>query len=542
MIRFAELLGRFSRCSTGIVVVAAALGAAEINLTEEGRRWWAHVEMMAKDELKGRDIGSEGYEIAAKYVASEFEKVGLRPGGTASSYMQKVRFLSRRIDESKSNLTLVRDGKEEKLTLGEHANIGIRNAPAPKVEAEMVFVGYGTKIPEHNYDDLKGVDLKGKIAVFITGQPAGIPGTLVSHYQSAGERGKALIEAGAIGTATIGNPRTSDIPWSRSTLARLMPSMSIDEKSPAKDSLKLTLTINAAHAAKFFAGSGHTIEEIFQLANERKPLPSFPLTGKLIARAAYVQSKVGSENVIGIREGSDPALKNEFIVVTAHLDHLGVNDKLTGDKIYNGAMDNASGVASLIEAARHLKEGNIDLKRSVAFIALTGEEKGLLGSTWYARHPVFGKEKKAKVVGNLNMDMYLPLFPLKALVILGVDESTLGDLARKGAEEAGIEVWADPAPERNSFVRSDQYSFIRNGTPALAFKFGYKKGTPEEKMIQTWLRERYHAPGDDLEQPLDKNAAARYNRVLASMIRSAANSNEVPKWKDASFFKRFAKN
>ena len=128
------------------------------------------------------------------------------------------------------------------------------------------------------------------------------------------------------------------------------------------------------------------------------------------------------------------------------------------------------------------------------------------------------------------------------LVILGVDESTLGDLARRGAEAAGVEVWADPAPERNSFVRSDQYSFIRNGTPALAFKFGYKKGTPEEKTIQTWLRERYHAPSDDLAQPVDKEAAARYNRVLSSMITSAANADEAPKWKDASFFKRFAKN
>jgi Zn-dependent M28 family amino/carboxypeptidase len=536
-----EFAGVWRRC-TGIVLIAIALGAAEVNLTEEGRRWWAHVEMMAKDELKGRDIGSEGYEIAAKYVASEFEKAGLRPGGNASSYMQKVRFITRRIDESKSSLTIVRDGKEEQLILGEHANIGIRNAPAPKLEAEMVFVGYGTKIPEHNYDDLKGLDLKGRIAVFISGQPAGIPAALVSHYQSADERAKALVAAGAIGMATIGNPRTTDVPWSRSTLARLMPSMSIDQKRAAKEGLKLSLTINAAHASKFFAGSGHTIEEIFQLANDRKPLTGFPLSGKLVARAGYVQSKVGSANVIGIREGSDPALKQEFIVVTAHLDHLGVNEKLTGDKIYNGAMDNASGVASLIEAARHLKEDKIELKRSVAFIALTGEEKGLLGSTWYAQHPVFGKEKRAKVVGNLNMDMYLPLFPLKGLVILGVDESTLGDLARKGAEEAGIEVWADPAPERNSFVRSDQYSFIRNGTPALAFKFGYKKGTAEEKTIQTWLRERYHAPGDDLDQPLDKEAAAKYNRVLASMIRSAANANEVPRWKDASFFKRFAKN
>jgi len=499
------------------------------------------VEMMAKDELQGRDIGSEGYKVAARYVASEFEKVGLMPGSTATSYMQRVRFVKRQIDESKSSLSIVRGGNEDKLILGEHANIGIRNASISRLEAGMVFVGYGTQVPEHQFDDLKDIDLKGKIAVYISGQPPNIPAALVSHYQSASERTKALLERGAIGTAVINNPRTSDIPWARATLARLMPGMSIDEKT-AVDKLKLSITINAAHAEKFFAGSGHTIDGIFELANQRKPLPHFALTGTLQARTVFTQSKVESENVIGIRPGSDPVLRNEFIVVTAHLDHLGVNNKLPGDKIYNGAMDNASGVASLIEAARHLKESGQDLKRSIAFIALTGEEKGLLGSTWYAQHPVFGKDKSAKVVGNLNMDMYLPLFPLKGLVILGVDESTLGDLARKGAENAGIEVWADPTPERNSFVRSDQYSFIRNGTPALAFKFGYKKGSPEEKLIQSWLRERYHAPSDDLAQPLDKEAAAQYNRVLTSMIRSAADASETPKWKDASIFKRFVKN
>lgn len=528
------------------LLLTFALGAAEkageINLAEEARRWWAHVEMMAKDEMQGRDIGTAGYEESARYVASEFDKVGLIPGGSATNYMQNVRFVKRQIDESRSSLALELDGKTEALTLGEHAYIGIRSTPAPKVEASMVFVGYGTRIPEANYDDLKDVDLKGKIAVFITGQPAGIAAPLVSHYQSAGERARALIAAGAIGTATIGNPRTSDIPWARSSAARLLPSMAIDEKGSDSEKLKITLTINPAHASKFFAGSGHTIEEIFALANERKPLPHFALKPRVLARAAYNEAKVTSANVIGIRPGSDPKLSNEFIVVTAHLDHLGVNNRLEGDKIYNGAMDNASGVASLIEAARHLKESNAQLKRSVAFIALTGEEKGLLGSTFYATHPVFGKQKRARVVGNLNMDMYLPLFPLKGLVILGVDESTLGDLARKGAEAAGVEVWPDPAPERNSFVRSDQYSFIRNGTPALAFKFGYKKATPEEKTIQTWLRERYHAPSDDLAQPVDKEAAARYNRVLSSMITSAANADEAPKWKDASFFKRFAKN
>lgn len=524
------------------LLLALSLGASEIRLSEEGRRWWAHVEMMAKDELKGRDIGSEGYETAAKYVAAEYEKVGLIPGASSSSYMQKVRFVQRRIDESKSALALVSGATRTDLTLGTHANINIRTTPTPKLKAQMVFVGYGTQIPEANYDDLRGLDLKGKIAIYISGQPSGIAAPLVSHYQSAGERTKALIDAGAVGTAVINNPRTSDIPWQRVAQARLTPSMSIDEKVGGKDDLKLAVTINPAHANIFLTGSGHTIEEIFELANQKKPLPHFPLTQTMEARTAFTQSKVESMNVIGIRPGADPVLKNEFIIVTAHLDHLGINEKLTGDKIFNGAMDNASGVASLIEAAKHLNDSKAKLKRSVAFIALTAEEKGLLGSSWYARNPTFGKERKARVVGNLNMDMYLPLFPLKGLVILGVDESTLGDLARKGAEQASIEVWPDPAPERNSFIRSDQYSFIRNGTPALAFKFGYKKGTPEEKTIQTWLRERYHAVSDDLDQPLDKEAAAQYNRVLASMIRSAADAADAPKWKDRSFFKRFAKN
>lgn len=528
------------------VAIAVALGAAErsgdVNLAEEGKRWWAHIEKLASDELKGRNVGSEGYMTAARYVAGEFEKAGLLPGGSASSPMQTVRFIERKIDESKCSITVTREGKQEKIGLGEDANIGMRTAPAAKVEAELVFVGYGLKIPEYNYDDLKDVNLKGKIAVYISGQPAGIPGALVSHYQSASERSSALLAAGAVGTAAIPDPKVSDIPWARATLARLMPTMSIDEKSSPKAGLKVALTVNAEHADKFFAGSGHTIEEIFVLSREKKPLPHFPLKGRVLVKAAYTQSKVESVNVIGILPGTDPVLKNEFIVVSAHLDHLGVNDKLKGDQIYNGAMDNASGVASLIEAARHIKDAKLPLKRSIAFVALTGEEKGLLGSTWYAQHPIFGKEKNAKVVGDLNMDMFLPLFPLKSLIILGVDESTLGDLARKGAESAGIEVWPDPAPERNSFIRSDQYSFIRNGTPALAFKFGYKKGTPEEKLVLTWLKERYHSPTDDLEQPVEKESAAKYNRVLTSIISSAANATEAPRWKDASFFKRFAKN
>jgi Zn-dependent M28 family amino/carboxypeptidase len=524
---------------TLLLTLAAALAFADENLTAEAARWWSHIAKLADDRMRGRDVGTPEYLEAAKYVSGEFEKQGLTPGA-GNGYLQKVPMASQRIDEAASALALVSEAGEKPLTLGEHANIGVRGATGTKLEAEMVFVGYGTQIAEHHYDDLAGMNLKGKIAVYISGQPTGIPGPLVSHYQSASERSKALLAAGAIGTATIANPKTSDIPWKRSTLARLLPSMSVVSKGK-EPALRASIAINPAHANLFFEGSGHTIEEIFELANAKKPLPRFALKPKVRLQSALQEAKVEGLNVVGVRVGSDPALKNEVIVVTAHLDHLGVNERHLGDPIYNGAMDNASGVASLIEVARRLKESGAALKRTVAFVAVTGEEKGLLGSGWYAENPAFGSLKGARIVADLNMDMYLPLFPLKALILLGVDESTLGDTAKKAAQAQGIEVWPDPAPERNSFIRSDQYSFIRRGHPALAFKFGYQKDTPEEKKVQGWLRERYHDPSDDLEQPVEKEAAAQYNRVFAAIVADVANGSEAPRWKDESFFKRFEK-
>jgi hypothetical protein len=531
------------RILCGLALAGAILAADRwegVDFAQEAKRWWSHIEFLAADGLEGRDVGSAGFAKAASYVSAEFEKAGLAPGGDASGYFQKVPFVSRRIDEEKCSVTLKVEGETKSLRLGEDVNIGVRVPPAAKVNAELVFAGYATRVPEMNYDDFKGLDVKGKIVVFLSGQPAGVQGPLVSHYQS--ERNRILSELGAAGSAVINNPDTSDIPWARATLARLQPALTLKEKKSDDSKLRVGLTLNPARAEVLFTGSGHSLAEILALAKQKQALPTFAMPAKLEVRGAYTEGPVESMNVVGIKWGSDPTLKNEFIVVSAHLDHVGINKLSIEDKIYNGAMDNASGVASLIETAKYLRENKIATKRSVAFIALTAEEKGLLGSKWYAAHPVFGREKKARVVADLNMDMYLPLFPLKALVILGVDESTLGDLAKAGAEKAGIEVWPDPAPERNSFIRSDQYSFIRGGIPALAFKFGYKKGSDEEKIVQRWLRERYHSPVDDLEQPVEKEAAAKYNRVLASMVESAANASETPRWKDQSFFKRFAKN
>jgi hypothetical protein len=285
------------------------------------------------------------------------------------------------------------------------------------------------------------------------------------------------------------------------------------------------------------AGSGHTIEELDRLVADKKPLPRFPLTGTLHAQAALKRTPIDSENVIGIVEGSDPRLKNEYVVMSAHLDHLGIGRPVNGDSIYNGAMDDASGVASVIEIARLLKASAIKTKRSVLFMAQTAEEKGELGSKYLAGHPTVPFDT---LVADINLDMFLPLYPLKVIEVQGLAESSLGDTVRAAAKVQGVDVQTDREPEQNRFIRSDQYSFIKRGIPSLAFKFGYEFGSPEEKIRRAWVRDVYHKPNDDVKQPVDTEAAATFDRVIMGLLERVANDSARPTWNDTSFFKRFA--
>ena len=519
---------------------AAAAGVllfAATDYNAAGNRWWSHIQTLANDDMKGRNTGSPEHLKAAHYVASEFERSGLKPAGT-NGYLQPMKFDVKQIVEEQSSLALVRNGKREKVILGDDATLSMRGDIQESTEAEAVFVGYGLQVPEKKYDDLAGLDLKGKIAVFMTGGPGSIPGPLKAHYQSAGERQKYMRAAGVVGIATIQNPKSMDIPWARARLARFMPAMSLTE--PALDDgqgLRLSITINAEHADKFFAGTGHTIAEILADMDADKPLPHFPLGASISAHVGMKKWQVESQNVAGMLPGSDAKLKNEYVVMSAHLDHVGVGEPINGDSIYNGAMDDASGVASILEIARMLKESHIKLKRSVVFVTVTGEEKGLLGSKYFNAHPtVNGKD----IVADINLDMFLPLHPLHYIEVQGLAESTLGDEIRAVAEAAGVQVQADKEPQRNLFIRSDQYNFIRRGIPALAFKFGYIPGSAEEKLHKDWLKNRYHAPSDDLNQPVDKAAAAQFNEIILHLIERVANENARPQWKPDSFFRRFA--
>lgn len=505
----------------------------------DGQTWWQHVNILADDSMEGRETGSEGLRKAEAYAVEQLKKAGVQPAGTQGFY-QPVKFSWRQIDEKNSSLELVpKSGADEPLSFANDAFFSTRVDLAPEqINAPLVFVGYGLKVPEKTYDDLAGLDLKGKVAVLISGSPGEIPAALASHHQSAGERWKPFKQAGAIGIITILNPASMDIPWSRIALNRAHPSMDLAyPEFNETTGQKVAVAFNPASAEKLFAGSGHSFAEIAALAKDRKPLWRFPLAVSLKSRASMQKKEVESSNIIGKLPGNDPKLKDEYVVLSAHIDHIGIGEPINGDRIYNGAMDDGSGSALVLDMASSLKNHPEKLRRSVLFVLVTAEEKGLLGSKYFVAHPTVPAKS---VVADINVDMFLPIVPLKVLRVLGLTDSDLGDRVREIADSHGVRVQPDPEPLRNLFIRSDQYNFIKHGIPSIIMDVSFAPGSPEQKIFKDWLTHRYHAPSDDVNQPVDLQAAALYEQIVRQLLISVANSDSRPQWKPGSFFRRYA--
>jgi Peptidase family M28 len=512
----------------------------------DGATWWSHVKVLADDNMEGRETGSAGLRRAEAYIVEQLTRDGLEPAGSQGFY-QPVELVERRIDEKVSAAALVRDGKSEPLVLGEDAFFNLRSDLADgEITAPLVFVGYGLQVPEKGLDEFAGLDLHGKIAVYLAGSPADIPTALAAHYQSSAERWKALRAAGAIGAINIPNPASMDIPWSRMSLNRTHPAMEL-AAADLKETvgLRMSLTFNPARAEKLFAGGPIPFAGIAALGRDRKPLPHFPMPATLVAHAGVQLAKIEAANVVARLPGTDPALRDEVVVLSAHVDHLGIGEPIAGDRIYNGAMDDGSGSALLLDLASHLAEERRAakgqpaeaLRRSLLFVFVIGEEKGLLGSHYFAAHPTVPPRS---MVADVNVDMFLPIVPLKVLKVQGIAESDLGERAATIARSLGVKAIADPEPLRNGFIRSDQYSFIRRGIPAVKMDVGFEPGAPEQKIFKDWLTARYHAPSDDLNQPVDLGAAALYEEITRQLLLAVANADARPQWKPDSFFRRYA--
>lgn len=504
---------------------------ASTAVAQNADRWWRDVQILAHDSMRGRQSGSHEHREAAEYVAREFKAAGLAPGA-ATGFLQAVYLTRRTLAESRSSIALMHNGNAEAVTFGEDAAISIRTT-YPRVdtsEAQLVFAGYGLHLPEIGHDDFAGLDLRDKVVVVIARPPRGIAGQVIAHARS--QAWQVLRRMGAAGMITIGAP-AADTTFFRLQRNRIVPQFALEQQRAGRDFI--TVAWNPARAERLFAGASQSFSLIRELADSGAALPKFEMPVRIRYRAAVVEAPVVSDNVIGILRGSDPKLKDEYVVLTAHLDHIGVGRPVNGDSIYNGAMDNASGSALLMETARRIREQKIRLRRSVIFLAITAEEHGLLGSRYFALNPTVPTNK---LVANLNTDMFMAFVPLTMVMVNGLEESNLAADARRAGKKVGVKVVTDPEPEENRFVRSDQYSFILNGIPALSLKVGFARNSPEHQRVLEFRRTRYHLPADDVNQPVNFRTAEGFTRFYLALVQEVANRPARPVWNPDSYFRR----
>ena len=523
---------------TTALAVCAASQAGAATQAERAALWWKDIAAMADPATAGRMTGSPGYARAADVVAGRMKAIGLTPAGDNGGYKQTVRFGEQVVNQTASTAALIGpDGAAEALEPLEQIRVAAGGAPRPtQVDAPLVFVGYGLHLPERGYDDFKGLDLKGKIAVVITGGPADLPGPDKANARA--NRVKLVKSMGGVGVIALTAPSQVEIPWARSRARAGEPGMYLADPGlrETPDGMYLA-SLDPGRSEALFAGSGHSFAELSKLSDASAPVPVFSLPRRLKATVTARYRELSSDNLVAVLPGADPKLKGEYVGISAHLDHLGTGVGADGKPvIYPGVMDDASGVASVLDMAAALKAGKRPA-RSILVLVVTAEEMGLLGSHYYANRPTI---PKGALVADFNLDMPLPLWELKTVIVQGEAESTLGDVARKVAPTQGLALTPDPNPDRNSFTRTDQYSFVRAGVPALAFKVGYQKGTPEFEFERQWRATRYHAPLDDLAQPGVRPAdAIRLDDYVAAIARQTANTPAKPTWLPTS---AFAKN
>jgi len=514
--------------------------------TPEEQRIAADVRTLADDKFEGRETGTRGYTLAANYVAKRFDQIGLRPAGEQGSYFQNVPLLKATREEAGAALIVARNGRKIALRFRDQfLHRPNFNAAEYSVTAPAVFVGQGVYAPDLGHDDFEGLDLRGKIAVVFGGAPERFDNDRRAFYSSRREKLASLSERGAIGAVFVNTPKDeADSPWSKGAANWQRAGMRLrDTDGSAIDSfpqLRGIADVSAAAADLIFADGPRTAAELFAAA-QAGTLEGFPLPGTLNLAGRTKIEPVESQNVVALLPGSDPKLAAEYIVYTAHLDHIGIgapvkDENGVEDRIYNGALDNALGVSIMLEAARQLKAAKVAPKRSLLFVALTAEEKGLLGAEWFATRPTV---PASSLVANINMDMPVLLAPSKDVVPIGVEHSTLKASLDIAAKEIGVALSPDPFPEEVVFVRSDQYAFIRAGIPAVYLDSGTisADGERDPKLaLRKFLRDHYHQPSDEATLPIAWGDAVRLAKLNARIGRLVGDAAERPRWNPGDFF------
>ncbi len=543
--------------------------------------------VLASDRLEGRQPGTRGFALASSYVESHFKTMGLVPGVNGKSYVQPVLLKKAVPIEQGSSFTLGAGVSAETLVYGkDFMPHPYYYSPESSVKAPLIFVGYGIYAPELKYDDYGATDVKGCIVVYFDQAPAIFPSNERAYFSSATTKYAEAAKRGAVGVITISSsvlatatpsspvapaPSSPAAPSSSSPTAPSLSAPAANPSSPATvtlsaqaasweamtkragqgtyrwagpdgqpqpdfPELKVITALNPARAQSLFAGSEHSWQNIVDKAKAGEP-QSFPLKTTADLKVTTTLTDVHSSNLIGVIPGSDPVLKNQYIVYAAHLDHFGIGAPVKGDSIYNGAHDNASGVAILLEIARTFRSLPTAPKRSVIIAIVTGEEYGLLGSDYFINHPTVPRKS---IVANLALDMPFFFHPVLDIVPYGALHSSLSAQVQAATSYLGLGIAPDPFPEQVVFIRSDHYSFIRQGIPSLFIKSGFKTvpgdTTDRSRSDVAWRSTTYHTPQDDMSQPFDFDAAATHVKLNFLIGLLVCEDPARPSWNKGDFF------
>ncbi len=516
---------------------AAAIASGEATVAA---RIEADVVYLADDAREGREAGTSGYESAAQYVAARLATMGLEPAGDDGWFQQVPLRAATPVLEAAAISMTGADGVTTMLAhLDDFRVFPSLDATSFDITAPTVFVGFGVHAPDAGHDDYEGLDLNGKVAVYFQGAPDFFDSEQRAHYGSGSSKSKEAAARGAVGTISLmTTERQTRTPWaqfisnpSRVSMTWVGPDGQADISGPG---LKGSATLHPDKAAMLFEGAAGSYAEALAEADAEGVAPKgFDLAATVSIAGGVSFEDVDSPNVAGMIPGADPALKAEYVVLSAHLDHTGINQSLVEegkDGLNNGAMDNALGVATMLEVASRLMEG-APPSRSVIVLAVTAEEKGLLGADYFAHFPTVAKEA---IVANVNLDMPVMLHSFSDVIAFGAEHSSLGPITNAAVAEAGLALAPDPFPHLGVFTRSDHYRFVEQGVPAVYLFPGFANGGEEK--FGSFMAEHYHKPSDDLSLPILYEDAARFADVNYHIALDIAQSPVRPHWNEGDFF------
>jgi Zn-dependent M28 family amino/carboxypeptidase len=532
--------------ASAIVVPRLALRGQSLAASPafSAERLMAEIRTLSSDEFQGRGPGTKGEELSIAYIEKQFREAGLEPGNPDGSYLQAVPLVGTRPDPNMT-LTFAGHGKTMKLAFEKDFVAQTRRTvDSVHLDADMIFAGYGVQAPEYKWDDFKGVDVRGKVIVVLINDPP-VPdermfgGKAMTYYGRWTYKYEKAAELGAAGCLIVHETDPAGYPWEvvRDSWSGEAFNLVATDKNMHRAAVEGWITHEQAQELFRAAGLDYETEKKKAVSADFRPVP---LGMKAQLDIHNTLRTIQSHNVIAKRTGSDPALKNEYVIYSAHWDHFGIGPEVNGDRIYHGARDNASGTAALIEIARayaQLKRENVP-KRTILFLSVTAEEQGLLGSEYYAEHPLYPVSRTA---ANINMDAMNVWGKTRDITEIGKGKSTLDEVVADVAEQEGRTVRPDPEPEKGSYYRSDHFSFAKVGIPAFDPDPGIDfVGKPAGWGIarrQEYTANDYHKPSDVIKPDWDLSGEAQDCQLYFLVGLRVADAPKMPEWKPDAEFK-----